>query len=117
MPIRPENKARYPKDWSAISKRIRARAGNCCECEGECGTAHDPRCEAINGDAHPLTGSRVVLTTAHMNHMPEDCDDRNLKAMCQKCHNMYDAPMRRKGIHERARAVRAAGDLFDGTAE
>jgi hypothetical protein len=26
MPIRPENKARYPKDWPHISKRIRSNA-------------------------------------------------------------------------------------------
>lgn len=31
MPIRPENKARYPKDWPAISKRIRERSGGRCE--------------------------------------------------------------------------------------
>ena len=30
MPIRPENKARYPKDWKQISLRIRARADNKC---------------------------------------------------------------------------------------
>ena len=34
MPIRHENKARYPADWKAISKRIRDRAGNRCE---QCG--------------------------------------------------------------------------------
>jgi len=26
----------------------------------------------------------------------------NLRAWCQKCHNTYDAPMRRAGINERA---------------
>jgi hypothetical protein len=34
MPIRPENVARYPADWSAISASIRERAGHRCE---ECG--------------------------------------------------------------------------------
>lgn len=34
----------------------------------------------------------------------EDCSDGNLKAMCQQCHNRYDAPMRRRGIRERANA-------------
>lgn len=37
MPIRPENRERYPADWKAISAAIKARAGNRCECEGECG--------------------------------------------------------------------------------
>jgi hypothetical protein len=31
MPIRPENLARYPKDWPEISAAIRKRAGNRCE--------------------------------------------------------------------------------------
>ena len=34
MPIRPENKSRYPKDWPKISKAIRQRASNSCE---QCG--------------------------------------------------------------------------------
>lgn len=31
MPIRPENLARYPADWKAISASIRERAGHRCE--------------------------------------------------------------------------------------
>jgi 5-methylcytosine-specific restriction endonuclease McrA len=114
MPIRSENKARYPKDWSAISLRIRQeRAANRCECEGECGDEHCGRCPALNGEPHPLTLSRVVLTVAHLDHQPENCADDNLKAMCQRCHNRYDMPMRRAGITQRARAKMAAGDLFE----
>ena len=33
MPIKPENKGRYPKDWKAISTAIRERAAGRCECE------------------------------------------------------------------------------------
>lgn len=103
MPIRPENRARYPKDWKAISHRIRFdRAGGRCECEGECGLDHDGRCAALHGEAHPTTGSKVVLTTAHLADPIEDCSDDNLKAMCQQCHNRYDAPARRQGIRDRA---------------
>ena len=103
MPIRPENRARYPKDWKAISLRIRnERAESRCECLGECGQDHDGRCDAINYEPHPQTGSKVILTVAHLDHVPENCDDDNLKAMCQRCHNRYDAPMRRAGIRERA---------------
>jgi 5-methylcytosine-specific restriction endonuclease McrA len=36
------------------------------------------------------TGSTVVLTTAHLNHTPEDCRPENLRAMCQGCHLHYD---------------------------
>lgn len=113
MPIRPENRARYPKDWKAISERIRfERAANRCECEGECGGTHEGRCAALNYDYHPETGSAVVLTVAHLDHTPENCADDNLKAMCQRCHNKYDAPKRRAGIVERERAKAACGELF-----
>jgi hypothetical protein len=87
MPIRPENKARYPKNWKQISERIRIeRAQGRCEHIVENGT----RCAAINGQPHPLTGSKVVLTVAHLDHVPENCADENLKAMCQRCHLRYD---------------------------
>lgn len=100
MPIRPENKKRYPKDWAEISKRIRfERAGG--RCEQVVQRVHPVtmaplppiRCEAINGEPHPITGSKVVLTVAHLNHTPEDCRDENLKAMCQRCHLTLDAKL------------------------
>ena len=91
MPIRPENRTRYPKDWKAISLSIRERAGWRCEW-----------CSAENGKPHQATGAKVVLTVAHLDHMPENCDPANLKALCQKCHNAYDAPMRAAGRKARA---------------
>lgn len=50
----------------------------------------DPRCPARHGHVHPSTGSQVVLTTAHLDHTPENCEDDNLRAMCQSCHLNYD---------------------------
>ena len=92
MPIRPENRKRYPADWPQISARIRfERAAGRCECRGECGTLHVGRCSARHGEPHPVTGSRVVLTTAHRDHTPENCADGNLFAACQRCHLAYDA--------------------------
>lgn len=86
MPIRVEEKARYPADWEEISRRIRfERAGNKCEL-----------CGAENYKPHPITGSKVVLTTMHLNHIPEDVRDENLKAACQKCHLSYDAERHRR---------------------
>jgi hypothetical protein len=92
MPIRPENRARYPRDWPQISHRIRVeRAGGRCECEGECGRGtHTGRCPNRNGGPAYATGSKVVLTVAHLNHVPEDCRDENLRAMCNGCHLHYD---------------------------
>lgn len=77
--------------------RLSARgAGNRCE-----GSPAYPDCRAENGKPHPVTGSRVVLTVAHLNHRPEDCDPENLRAWCQRCHNTYDAPMRAAARRER----------------
>lgn len=96
MPIRAENRARYPKDWPAISREVRAAAGNRCE-----GSPAYPDCRAVNGLPHPVTGSKVVLTVAHLDHRPENCDRSNLRAWCQRCHNTYDAPVRRAAITAR----------------
>jgi hypothetical protein len=91
-PVRASERSRYPANWQAISARIRfGRAGGRCECEGECGTGHAGRCAARHGLPHPVTGSRVVLTTAHLDHVPEHCSEANLRAMCQRCDLAYDA--------------------------
>lgn len=81
MPIRPENKSRYPKDWKLRSRFIRFyRARNRCEW-----------CGCQNWHAHPVTGSRVVLTAAHVHdHRPEAAQLLNLAALCQRCHNRHD---------------------------
>lgn len=112
MPIRPENRARYPKDWKAISLRIRSeRAGWACE-----GSPAWPDCRARHGEPHPETGSVVVLTVAHLDHTPENCTDDNLKAMCQRCHNTYDMATRRAGIRKRADEACGQGALFTDAA-
>ena len=87
MPIRPENRARYPKNWKAISLEVRKAAG--WVCEGSPGFYED--CRAENGKPHPVTGSIVVLTVAHLDHVPENVARSNLRAMCQRCHLTYDA--------------------------
>lgn len=139
MPIRPENKIRYPKDWKAISLRIREWAGQRCEkcrapngevicrgsSSGDRGSYMVPTGEIYDdqtgeyiglgrGSEYPGRYVKVVLTVAHLDHTPENCADDNLKAWCQRCHNIYDMPMRKAGIAERARLQLAAGDLFGG---
>ncbi len=107
MPIRPENKHRYPKNWKAIRETILKRAGDRCE-----GSPDYPDCRAENGGQHPVTGSRVVLTIAHLDHVPENCDPGNLRAWCQRCHLNYDRP--RHIENRRLNKARDAGqdDLF-----
>jgi hypothetical protein len=120
MPIRPENRARYPRDWAEISLRIRTvRAAGRCECLGECrrGT-HTGRCPNVNGGTAYGTGSYVVLTTAHLNHTPEDCRDENLRAMCQGCHLHYDKDHHlQTAARTRRAAIEAAGQLALAPAE
>ena len=82
MPIKPENKKRYPANWKEIRKDILKRADNKCEF---CG---------IENYAIRENGSKVVLTIAHLDHIPENCDYSNLRALCQRCHNRYDAKHR-----------------------
>lgn len=95
MPILPENKNRYPANWKEIRERILDRAGHRCE-----------TCGAENYSSHMLTGSRVVLTIAHLDHTPENCEPSNLRAWCQKCHNKYDAPTRAQNRKRRKEAAR-----------
>lgn len=115
MPIRPENKDRYPKDWPQIRERILYRASDQCE---KCGVPnHSWITRHADGTwsqgVHQEQGSvMIVLTIAHLDHTPENCADYNLRAWCQKCHNAYDAPMRAAGIKARAKSKLAVGDLF-----
>lgn len=94
MPIKPENRKRYPPDWRSIAYRKKEKAGWVCE-----GSPAYPDCRAAHGKPHPVTGSDVVLTIAHLDHTPENCDPANLKAWCQRCHLTYDA------AHHRATAA------------
>lgn len=129
MPIRPENAARYPKDWPQIRARILDRAGYRCE-----GSPAFPDCRAPNGwlrnnstgeitndgmraeawefaDGDRVT--RIVLTIAHLDHTPENCADDNLRAWCQRCHLNYDAKLHAQNSYATRRRPRALADLFD----
>lgn len=139
MPIKVESRARYPKDWPAISRAIRERAGNKCEqCRapnGEVilrGSGKDANTYMLSGggtftaDTGQYLGLsrgseycgrnfvKVILTVAHLDHQPENCEPDNLKALCQRCHNAYDRAHRAANATTTRRARKAARDLFDG---
>jgi hypothetical protein len=112
MPVRSERAnqrvaqrlARYPPDWPEISQRIRFdRAGGRCECTGQCGLHRGRRCVEEHGKPAKFARGKIVLTTMHLNHTPEDCRDENLLAGCQRCHLRYDRQ------HHRVSALEAAG--------
>jgi 5-methylcytosine-specific restriction endonuclease McrA len=74
----------YHRDWKVIARSIvRDRAKNKCEL-----------CNAENGQPHWKTGSKVVLTVHHINYDIDDNRAYNLIALCQRCHNKLDMPLR-----------------------
>lgn len=131
MPIRASEKARYPDEWAAIRTRILARAENRCEFVRADGT----RCnapnyviiarsvanlevwwdeqEALDGMPHSTyVEVRVVLTVAHLNHIPEDCRDENLLAGCQLHHLRYDQAHHQQNAAVTRRAKKGNMELF-----
>ena len=40
----PMDRSRYPDDWEDVRAAVLERAGDRCECAGECGRAHPERC-------------------------------------------------------------------------
>lgn len=118
----PTDMSKYPKNWkSEIRPSILRRAGNKCEW---CGVKNHAEGVRIKGEFLDCTNDpmqletfacvdglkviRIVLTIAHIhNPDPMDCRPENLAALCQKCHNTHDAPMRAKRAAEtRARKKR-----------
>jgi hypothetical protein len=118
MPIRPELRHLYSgTGWFTTRKRILARAKNSCEACGKPNGIYaswfsrsiagrpamwwtliglddwrNNRGELekpLNPPRFPKT-ARVILTIAHLNHVPGDDRDENLMALCQWCHLNYD---------------------------
>jgi len=108
MPIRPENKARYPENWEEIRNSILTRAGHRCE-----GSPDYPDCRVSNHKTHPETGGYVVLTIAHLDHTPEHCDFDNLRAWCQRCHLNYDKEHHRESRQRNKEKDSGQSALFD----
>jgi hypothetical protein len=129
------DRAKYPKDWPEISRRIREeRAGGRCECSGECDDTHPGgRCNAPNGVAIVRRLSRpaeyftweefqeayipneedlapkaiaVVLTVAHTCHDSACADETHLLALCQRCHLRLDRHQHGKNAAETRRRRR-----------
>lgn len=155
MPIKPENRARYPKDWPAIRVAILERAGHRCEHSDapghRCAARHRalgywrdgelwrlpvgfehlqrriwrfeplPQVLRESGVDKPMTlqsaeGSlkiiRVILTIAHLDHQPENCDPENLRALCQRHHLAHDHNHHRANAQATRRAKSGTAELF-----
>lgn len=104
----PVDWSRYPANWKQISLRIREREGWRCKW---CGAEH--------GQPNPRTGSKVVLTVAHLGtphadgrpgdkHDKMDVRDENLAALCQACHLRFDIKEHMHNAAETRRKQRIA---------
>lgn len=137
MPIKPENRGRYPADWSDIRSIVLMRAGHKCEkCKApnrepiargggkDAGTYMDSEAYVYDDETGERLGQwkmseynvdrmvTIVLTIAHLDHTPENCDPANLRAWCQKCHLAYDAEHHAATARATRHARKAIGDLF-----
>jgi hypothetical protein len=104
----------YPDDWKDRRAEVLKRAGDRCECRGECGHNHaGQRCAAPNrrhvywftsggvlywktAGVDPEKATEIVLTTAHRDHELVDHELDNLAAMCQRCHLAFDRRARKR---------------------
>lgn len=120
------NRHLYPKNWKELRFAILIRANDRCEFCGVENSAKGWRDRF--GEFHPLcalatasvrdlrlmTGKRVikiVLTIAHMDHDPANCDPDNLKALCQMCHLNYDMKHHQRNASH-TRAVKRVGQTI-----
>jgi hypothetical protein len=144
-----KNRHRYPDNWEEISRSVRDRAdwtcercGKPCRRPGESWIDFQGRLEKTHGNTSFIeeiadyvwddeTGEwgwvdkpgRFVLTVAHLDHTPANCDPANLKALCAPCHLRYDADDNRRrraetAFENRVKRDRQTGqlDLWDALA-
>lgn len=140
MPIRPENRPRYPAHWPALRLHILERAENACEHPGcnakqyDYGYWRDGRWTRIGGPCETYAQARqcaaeehfarfgdevgdykiivIVLTIAHLDHTPEHCEDSNLRAFCQRHHLAHDHHHHQATAQATRRAKAGTLELF-----
>ena len=119
----------YPDNWEEIALKVKTEAKWICE---ECGRPcrkpgekiqdHYERIKAENkldwirdywsqwveqgSEKKPNKPTRFVLTVAHMDHRPENCDRTNLKTLCAPCHCRYDTTPEARAIKKKLKAER-----------
>lgn len=144
MALYPGGSIKSP-EWLAIRARIQARAGDCCEAcgvrngligvrlpdgefmetpgyrEGDMlGLLVSPMFFDLHMTAAPIENVfkviKIVCTVAHLDNDLVDHSDGNLRFLCQKHHNMLDAPHRAKNAAATRKARRPVTllDLMEG---
>ncbi|MEM8544365.1 MAG: hypothetical protein AAGF66_10305 [Cyanobacteria bacterium P01_H01_bin.119] len=120
----PMDRSLYPDNWDELALEIKTEANWCCtECGRPCRRPGETREAAIfrlTLTEHPTVAElwepsgagtavsrlgRFKLTVAHLDHVPQNCDRSNLKALCAPCHGTYDLKqMGRKRVLKAERA-------------
>lgn len=121
MPISIENRALYPANWREIRARIQARAGDRCEkCAVPNGAFRIRGTEEWTTDLMQVETwiccdeqkvTRIVCTTAHVDHTIENYEDDNLRFWCQRCHLAHDMDQHRTSAYMSRRRGKAL-ELF-----
>lgn len=98
-----------PIEWGKLTTRVcDDRARGRCECAGQCGTNHGPRCPARQGHGHPeRTGETVYLIPIPRDHVAWHATEENLIAMCQMCRRRFTA------LEPKTRQEAQEAGLFD----
>jgi hypothetical protein len=112
----PMDKRLYPANWDEIAYRIKRDADWKCEqCGKPCRMPEEGLIAFVNRvkDLDVLEKpTRYVLTVAHLDHQPWNCDRSNLKALCAPCHCRYDLaamPLKKRLKAERLGQMRLEG--------
>jgi hypothetical protein len=105
----PWRRTDYPADWGdVIRPAIIARAQDRCV-----GSPAYPGCRVLNLTTHPDTGSKVILTTAHLCRCaPKSGELSHLRLLCQRCHLTLDVELHAQHpAQTRRKRSEAAGQL------
>ena len=134
MPIKAENRGRYPPNWADLRRQVLERAGHRCE---NCGVGNHwfihrdalglwfvvgfnerlamlwPAQDSIVAAPPGAKLIEIVLTIAHLEHDELETQDiSRLRAWCQKCHLTYDAKHHAQNAAQTRHARKAIGELF-----
>ena len=103
----PMIRARYPKDWEIIALQVKEDANWICEqCQRPCRCPNESPADLFKRvlrwrpDFKPAefyaAPRRYLLTVAHLDQRPGNCERENLKALCVVCHLRHDRQFRGK---------------------
>lgn len=93
----PMDRSLYPSSWDEIARTIKNQVlWNCQACDRPCRKPGETmadfakRLPEVWLPSFKEKPGRFVLTVAHLDHVPQNCDRSNLRAWCAPCHCRYD---------------------------